>query len=1165
MPSRERQPNGSESGRWATPASGSRFACRILGVCLFLGLACSVAAARNQVLQGHHHTAWTSENGLSAVWAIQQAPNGFLWLTTSRGVYRFDGQRFESTDEVTNRQVHDADVVTVFPSPSGGVWLTTRSHGLLLWKDNRVTSYPDIRCEPDAEHGIVEDRDGVLWIAAYSGLFRLKNGACEEIHNKPAFPNGFPLAILLDRAGTIWVKWPTGDFYFMKRGESSFTRWAPGEDAGTEYAILQQAPDGSIWLSDAGGLRRITGGPDPTTPIAAAAKIRKPPSGFGNFAFAPDGSLWAASGLGVYRFNNVAQYKVGELLSTADGEAFTVKQGLSASTAPDVFIDKEGTVWIGTTSGLDQLRRSVFSTLAMPQTTDHQFAIAAGDDGSVWVGNREQPLTHISRDGHVQVFEKTRQCIAIRRAFDGSIWSSGIGEARLWRTTRDEPLPVAFPPGDVRSATDIAVDRNHEPWITTFTPDSYHRVGTTWTSVTNALGKDPGIIGSMAGDSSGNLWFAFSNKLVEWDGSTYHRFSFPDKDLNITAAVISVRGDHVWLGGAGGVVLFSHGHFQLMHWKDEDNPGRVSGLVETKAGELWINGTTGVIRVPANELKNWLDDSHYGVSADRFDPEDGLPGFAEERWPEPSVVESTSGILWFATDKGVAWIDPETLRGRRNRVAPAVFVNNVIDKGKMYSATKGLLALPARGNLEFNYTALSLAVPERVLFRYKLEGIDTDWQSAGARRQAFYTNLPPGKYRFHVIACNNDGVWNEEGAYLDFVIPPAWYQTIWFQALCLIGFCTLLWTAYQLRVHELQEQEKKFRDAVETMPALAFVADPRGSRTFLNRGWLEYAGLSSEHASGSGWQAAVHPDDLKRVNDRWSNSLATGDPLDYEARLRRGSDGTYRWFQTRARPLRDDRGKIVKWCGVANDIEDRKRAEQLQADLTHASRVSTMGELVASISHELAQPITATANNAKASLRWLQSEPPDLNQVRKGTESIIEASKFASEIINRLRSLYKKAPSKREFVSIRSIVAEMAGMMRGEARGHGISIRTDLDDDLPMTVADRVQLQQVFMNLILNGIEAMKETGGVLSVKVHLCDNGDIEVAVKDTGPGLPPDRADQIFDAFFTTKPEGSGMGLAICKSIIESQGGRIWADSNSGRGATFHFTLPTVKSSSA
>ena len=245
---------------------------------------------------------------------------------------------------------------------------------------------------------------------------------------------------------------------------------------------------------------------------------------------------------------------------------------------------------------------------------------------------------------------------------------------------------------------------------------------------------------------------------------------------------------------------------------------------------------------------------------------------------------------------------------------------------------------------------------------------------------------------------------------------------------------------------------------------------------------------------------------------------------------------------------------------VANDIEDRKRAEQLQADLTHASRVSTMGELVASISHELAQPITVTTNNAKASLRWLQRDPPDLTEVRKGTERIIEAGTFASEIINRLRSLYKKAPPKRELVAINEVIGEMAGMLRGEAREHGVSIRTDLKDDLPMTVADRVQLQQVLMNLMLNGIEAMKDTGGVLTVKSQLGEDGQIEISVNDTGPGLPLGKADQIFDAFFTTKPQGSGMGLAISKSIVESHGGRIWANGDGGRGATFHFTLPAA-----
>jgi signal transduction histidine kinase len=259
-------------------------------------------------------------------------------------------------------------------------------------------------------------------------------------------------------------------------------------------------------------------------------------------------------------------------------------------------------------------------------------------------------------------------------------------------------------------------------------------------------------------------------------------------------------------------------------------------------------------------------------------------------------------------------------------------------------------------------------------------------------------------------------------------------------------------------------------------------------------------------------------------------------------------------------PVRDKRGNIVKWCGAATDIEDRRRAEQLQADLTHASRVSTMGEMVASISHELAQPIQITTAHAKASLRWLQRDPPDMTEARKGTEKIIEAGDLASEIINRLRSLYKKALPKQELVSINEVVGEMAGMMRGEAREHGVSIRTDLKDDLPKTVADRVQLHQVLMNLMLNGIEAMKNTGGVLTVKSQLDGDDQLLISVRDTGVGLPAEKAVQIFDAFFTTKAQGSGMGLAISRSIVDSHGGRLWATSNDGRGATFYFTLPAA-----
>jgi PAS domain S-box-containing protein len=618
--------------------------------------------------------------------------------------------------------------------------------------------------------------------------------------------------------------------------------------------------------------------------------------------------------------------------------------------------------------------------------------------------------------------------------------------------------------------------------------------------------------------------------------------------------------------GEFGLEQFDQGRFHKITAVDDQWLRGISGIVETFDGDLWLNAVSGIFHIRKAEISEALKDSAYRVKGEHFGRREGLPGVASQAKPLSTAVEGTDGRLWFTLRNGVVWFDPAAYSEKRT-VPPPITIQSVSADDKGY-APDSRPSLPAHtSSVQISYAAVSLSDPEAIRFRYKLQETDKDWHEAAAATPINYRNLPPGSYHFSVESSDTNGVWSGAPANMAFSILPAFYQTIWFRGLCVLAFFTLLWAVYQMRVHQLQEQEKKFRDAVETMPALAFVEDPNGNRTFFNKGWLEYTGLSSEQASGSGWQVAVHPDDLKRVTERWRDSQTTGEPLDYEGRLRRGSDGAYRWFQTRARPLRDNRGKIVKWCAVANDIEDRKRAEQereklrqLEADLAHINRVSTMGELVASISHELAQPITVTTAHAKAPLRWLQREPPELTEVRKGTERIVEAGTLASEIIDRLRSLYIKTPPKRELVTINEVIGEMAGMLGGQARGHRVSIRTNLKDDLPMTVADRVQLQQVLMNLMLNGIEAIKDTGGVVTVKSQLGEDGQIEISVNDTGAGLPMGKTDQIFDAFFTTKPQGSGMGLAISKSIVESHGGRIWANGDGGRGATFHFTLPAA-----
>jgi PAS domain S-box-containing protein len=340
---------------------------------------------------------------------------------------------------------------------------------------------------------------------------------------------------------------------------------------------------------------------------------------------------------------------------------------------------------------------------------------------------------------------------------------------------------------------------------------------------------------------------------------------------------------------------------------------------------------------------------------------------------------------------------------------------------------------------------------------------------------------------------------------------------------------------------------------------MIWVAGPDGVIQFRNRRAVEYTGLSQLGRGEKAGEVSIHPEDRDRIARRLDASYASGEPFEEEMRIRR-IDGEYRWFLTRVVPLRDKRGKIVKWYGAATDIQDRKRAEQLQADLAHTNRVSMLGELAASISHELKQPIAAAMANAQASLRWLKRDQPDVDQACRSTAAIVKDGRLAADIIDRLRSLYKKTPPQREPVDVGEIVGEMVLLLRSEANEHAVSIRTDLATDLPRIMTDRVQLQQVLMNLMLNGIEAMKETGGVLTVKSQSGGDGHIRVSVHDTGPGLPIGKADQIFDPFFTTKPQGSGMGLAISKSIVESQGGRIWADSEGGHGATFYFTLPVA-----
>ena len=387
------------------------------------------------------------------------------------------------------------------------------------------------------------------------------------------------------------------------------------------------------------------------------------------------------------------------------------------------------------------------------------------------------------------------------------------------------------------------------------------------------------------------------------------------------------------------------------------------------------------------------------------------------------------------------------------------------------------------------------------------------------------------------------------------------------QDLELIGFAThfVRIAIERDRAEEaLRRNEQRLRDVIDTIPTITWSTLPNGANDLTSRYWLEYTGVSTEDSLGDGWKTAFHSADIAEHVEKWAASLATGKPFENEARVQR-ADGEYRWFLHRAVPLRDGHGTIVKWYGTAIDIEDRKQAEeerlrlrQLEGDLAHINRVSMMGELAASLAHDIKQPLTGAVMSADACVRWLRRDPPDMTEAYEAASRIVSNVTRAAEIIDRVQALFKRGAPERELVDVNDIAREMIALLRHTANRNSISIRTELDAGLPATAADRVQLQQVLMNLMLNGIEAMKDAGGELTLTSNRTDEGHMLISVSDSGIGLPAHEAERIYEAFFTTKPQGTGMGLSISRRIIESHGGRLWASNNTGRGTTFQFSLP-------
>ncbi len=388
----------------------------------------------------------------------------------------------------------------------------------------------------------------------------------------------------------------------------------------------------------------------------------------------------------------------------------------------------------------------------------------------------------------------------------------------------------------------------------------------------------------------------------------------------------------------------------------------------------------------------------------------------------------------------------------------------------------------------------------------------------------------------------------------------------------ILRWYSLFWDIEDMKQGEilLREREHELRLLVDSVPGMIAVANASGMHEYANKRAMDYVGKELQDVADLAWTDDIHPDERDMVRTEWMRSVAAGVAMDLEHRWRR-HDGLYRWIHARVEPLRDDGGRIVRWYGLLVDIDDRKRAEdalrRTQAQLAHVTRLTSVGELTASIAHEINQPLVTILNNASACLEFLPKGDEILPDVPEALHEIAEAAERASDIIVRVRQWATKKSFDPTVVDLRDVVADVTALARHEAVNRGVVVHTESADTLPSVVGDRVQLQQVLLNLVVNAMDAMSvidaaERRLTIGARSETDDDrSHVVVTVRDAGGGLADGAAGKIFEPFYTTKPDGMGMGLAISRSIVEAHGGRLWAEPNAGAGVTFAFTVPTAK----
>lgn len=751
-----------------------------------------------------NHAAWTMKDGAPAdAWAMAQTRDGWLWFGAPTGLYRFDGIQFERITLEGLDPRRSRAISTLYASHSGALWIGYVYGGASLLKDGRFTHFGEAQgMGRGTVSSVAEDTRGATWVACADALWRYDGRQWTRIGTDWGFPDKYAHSVFVDQRGTLWIE---GEYEIFSLERQSQRFQPAGIRAQGDGAEFIESPDGRTWYADDAGIYALpaqSAGP----PRAAISNART------SYIKLIDreGIVWRTGASKVRRLPfDLAR---SELLfkDHSDPDSFTAKDGLSDGVTKTILEDREGNVWITTSSGVDRFRPTNVHRLPPAVSELGSHALAPAENGSVWIGSYAGVIGS-SLDGlwkfdgrlkRIPVPGITR-VTAVNVDAEGKLWIAG--PEGVWRQEGDKRFrKVAEPPEGTRGQQvhALTIDLAGAPWISVVRSSLFRYRNGTWERNGNLQALPDQRPQVHALDHEGRLWFGYRDGTLAVVESDQVRMLGAAEGLALGTIFALHVGPRTVVASESRVAVLHEGRFHVVTTPGDPTVLEgVTGIVETKSGDLWLSGFKGAVRVTAADLDRALQSRTYRLPFELFDAEDGFPGMAQRVRPMPTIIEGSDGRLWFAGTLNVARLDPTSIR--RNTIAPPVAIRALTAGGRRHSTADALSLAAGTRDLQVDYTALSLSRPDRIRFRYRLDGLDEGWVDAGSRRQAFYTNLDPGRYSFRVAAANESGIWNESGATLEIVIPPTFVQTKAFVVLCIAATVLLLSLAYALRVHRL--------------------------------------------------------------------------------------------------------------------------------------------------------------------------------------------------------------------------------------------------------------------------------------------------------------------------------------------------------------------------